>query len=102
MRYRGRLSSNCKADITYTNIGVSGNTPFEFDDVDIAHELRTTAQYRLNRNWALLLDLRYDLAQRRLRDNGIGLLRTLDCLAYGAVFDKARSELSLQFRLGTF
>lgn len=94
-----RLSRRLIGKLQYSRYALEGSTPFEFDDIDVPHELRASAEYKVNSAWTALFDVRYDFERQVLRDNAVGLLRTFDCVGLGITFDKARSELEVQVRV---
>lgn len=96
---QGMIPRRARGRLSYVTTNIHGFTPFEFDKILIPHELRAEVDLRLNRNWILPLDLRYDLDRNEFRDKRIGILRTLDCVAYGVSYDSARQEIKLEVRL---
>jgi len=98
----GQLSGNIKASLRYVTHGISGATPFEYDDIDIPHELRLTSDVTVSPKWKVPLELRYDLSRSSFRSTKIGILRRLDCLEYGATYDTSRRELGIDVRLFGF
>jgi lipopolysaccharide assembly outer membrane protein LptD (OstA) len=96
---QGRVGRQAKGRISYQTTDIKGFTPFEFDEIQIPQEIRTTLDLRLDRNWIIPIDLRYDLDRNRFRDKQFGLVRTLDCVGYGLSYDAARKEVKLEFRL---
>ena len=98
--YYGNISSRVRGLFSYRATTVSGTTPFRFDRVEIARELRTTFDVQLSPRYLVPIDLRYDLGLRRLRDERFGLLRSYKTFAYGLTYQTARRELKLEFRQG--
>ncbi|MCS6861133.1 MAG: hypothetical protein NZT92_12525 [Abditibacteriales bacterium] len=96
---QGMIPRYAKGRLSYVTTNIHGSTPFEFDQILIPQELRADVDLRLNRHWMLPLDLRYDLDRQRFRNKRLGILRTLDCVAYGISYDSARQEIKLEFRL---
>jgi hypothetical protein len=85
---------------SYRATDVRGSTPFRFDRIEIARELRTTFDISLSPRYIVPIDLRYDIDLRRLRDERFGILRNYKTFAYGLTYQTARHELRLDFRQG--
>ncbi|MBV9865079.1 MAG: hypothetical protein JO316_06990 [Abitibacteriaceae bacterium] len=98
--YDGSLGSRIRGLLSYRSIKVTGQTPFRFDLVEIAREVRTTLDLEATPRYIVPIDLRYDLDQRRLRDSTFGLLRSYKVFAYGLVYQSAHRELRLEVREG--
>lgn len=98
--YAGSLGRRLRGQFSYRSTSLSGQTPFRFDRVEIARELRTTFDVELSPRYLLPVDLRYDLSQKRLRDQRYGLLRNYKTFAYGFTYQTARRELKLELRSG--
>ncbi len=98
--YIGSLSKYLRGQFSYTDINLSGATPFRFDRVEIARELRSTFDINLTPRYIIPIDLRYDLDLNELRDERVGLLRSYKTFAYGVTYQTARRELQLDFRQG--
>jgi hypothetical protein len=98
--YAGNLGSRIRGLFSYRDNDISGNTPFRFDEIEISRELRTTFDYQLSPRYLIPIDLRYDLDQKRFRDETVGILRSYKTFAYGVTYQFSRSELRLDFRSG--
>ncbi len=100
MGYAGSLGKRVRGQFSFRSTSLSGQTPFRFDRVEIARELRTTFDIELSPRYLLPVDLRYDLSQKRLRDQRFGLLRSYKTFAYGFTYQTARRELQFELRSG--
>lgn len=98
--YAGSLGRRLRGQFSFRSTSLSGQTPFRFDRVEIARELRTTFDIELTPRYLLPVDLRYDLSQKRFRDQRFGLLRSYKTFAYGFTYQTARHELQLELRSG--
>ena len=98
--YEGTLSSRVRGQILLRSSSLSGQTPFRFDEIQIARELRTTFDVSLTPRYLLPIDLRYDLSRQTFRDATFGLLRSYKVFAYGLVYQSARRDLRLEVRQG--
>jgi len=96
--YAGHLMDRVNGQVSYSSNSLSGNTPFQFDLVDIAHELRTTFDVTANKRYLIPIDLRYDLGLHELRDESYGLLRNYKTFAYGLVYQKSQGGVRLELR----
>ncbi|HEX8551173.1 MAG TPA: hypothetical protein VF681_06410 [Abditibacteriaceae bacterium] len=98
--YYGNITNRVRGLFSYRATDVKGSTPFRFDRVEIARELRTTFDISLTPRYIVPIDLRYDLDLGKLRDERFGLLRNYKTFAYGVTYQTARRELKLEFRQG--
>ncbi|WP_157947752.1 hypothetical protein [Abditibacterium utsteinense] len=98
--YDGQLLPRVRGQISLRSTSLSGQTPFRFDEVEIARELRSTFDIELTPRYLLPVDLRYDLARRSFRDKSFGILRSYKVFAYGVVYQAARQDLRLEVRQG--
>ena len=98
--YDGRLLPRLSGQVSLRATSLGGQTPFRFDRVEIARELRATVDYQLSPRYLLPLDLRYDLGRGRFRDETFGILRSYKTFAYGLVYQTARRDLRLEVRAG--
>ncbi len=98
--YDGQLLRRVRGQITLRSTSLSGQTPFRFDRVEIARELRSTFDVTLTPRYLLPVDLRYDLNRRTFRDASFGILRSYKVFAYGLVYQTARQDLRLEVRQG--
>jgi hypothetical protein len=96
--YDGNVSRYLRGQFSYRSTSIAGTTPFRFDAVEIARELRTTFDINLSKRYIVPIDLRYDLDLGRLRDERVGLLRSYKTFAYGFSYQTARHELRLDLR----
>ena len=98
--YDGQLLPRLRGQISVRLTNIKGQTPFRFDEVEIARELRATADYQLSPRYILPFDLRYDLERNRFRDQTFGILRSYKTFAYGVTYQTARRDLRLEIREG--
>jgi len=98
--YFGSLSRYIRGQVSYRTTAISGSTPFTFDRIEIAKEVRTTFDILPTRRFIIPIDLRYDLDLKKFRDERIGLLRSYGTFAYGITYQTARRELKLELRRG--
>lgn len=98
--YVGQFVPRVRGQITLRSTSLSGQTPFRFDRIEIARELRSTFDIELTPRYLLPIDLRYDLNRRALRDASFGVLRSYKVFAYGLVYQRARQDLRLEVRQG--
>ncbi len=81
---------------TYSYHYTNGESPFEFDDVDIEQELAGRVGIALDRNWGLGLTGRYDVEARQMRDYEVELARKVHCLTWQLRY----RDLSESFSVG--
>lgn len=98
--YDGDLLPRVRGQVSYRSTSLRGDTPFRFDEIEIARELRSTFDVTLTPRYLLPIDLRYDLSRRTFRDKTFGLLRSYRTFAYGVVYQQARRDLRLEVRQG--
>lgn len=98
--YYGNVTKRVRGLFSYRSTDVDGATPFRFDLIEIARELRTTFDVSLTPRYIVPIDLRYDLDRNQLRDTRFGLLRNYKTFAYGLTYQTARRELKLEIRQG--
>ena len=96
--YAGDLLPRVRGQVSFSSASLSGSTPFQFDLVEIARELRTTFDIQVSKRYLVPIDLRYDLSQDALRDETYGLLRSYKTFAYGIVYQRAHKDLRLELR----
>ena len=98
--YDGNVTPRIRGLFSYRSTALSGQTPFRFDAVEIARELRTTFDVQLSPRYIVPLDLRYDMELRQLRERKIGILRSFKTFAYGLSYDSAQGGLGFEVRSG--
>lgn len=98
--YEGDFLPKVRGQISYRSHSLSGATPFRFDLVEIARELRTTLDVEVTPRYIVPLDFRYDLSTHAFRDKSFGLLRSYKTFAYGVVYQQARKDLRFEIRNG--
>lgn len=98
--YDGQFLPKLRGQISLRRTNINGETPFRFDKIEIAKELRATLDFSPTPRYIVPIDLRYDLSSKRLRDRSIGLLRSYKTFAYGVVYQSARNDLRLEVRRG--
>jgi hypothetical protein len=84
--------------LRYIDYLVSGNTPLDFDDVDIPQELQTILQYRGHKNF-MALSLRFDVEKSDLYDWQFTYGRSLHCLEPRITWRNRFSQLGLDVRV---
>ncbi len=98
--YDGKILPRVRGQVLLRSTSLSGETPFRFDRVEIARELRTTFDIEVTPRYLIPIDLRYDLNRRTFRDKSFGILRSYKVFAYGLVYQAARQDLRLEVRQG--
>lgn len=98
--YYGNITNRIRGLFSYRSSSISGATPFRFDQIEIARELRTTFDIKLSPRYVIPIDLRYDLDLDKFRDESFGILRNYKNFAYGITYETARRELSFEVRSG--
>ncbi len=75
-----------------------GETPFEFDDVDVERELQLACRYSNGANaYGVMFD--YDLDRNELRDWELSYTRSLHCMEPTITWRSRYSQLSLSLRV---
>lgn len=98
--YAGKMLPRVNGVLSYRATSLSGDTPFRFDRVEIARELRGTVDIEVTPRYIVPLDLRYDLDKKSFRDRTFGVLRNYKTFAYGVVYQTSRNELRAEIRQG--
>jgi hypothetical protein len=93
--YGTELTDWLTGSLTYSYHYTHGESPFEFDDVDIEQELAGRARIKLDRNWGLGLTGRYDVEARELRDYEVELARRVHCLTWQLKYRDLSESISL-------
>lgn len=86
------------ASIRLITHSTSGSTPFEFDDIDIKHELQTAGRYVLGRNIYEAL-LRYDLDENSIRDWQITVGRRMHCLEPSITWHNKFKQIAINIQI---
>jgi hypothetical protein len=74
---------------------IGGQTPFEFDDVDLRTEAAVALQTPLAGPWAVGLTGRYDIDRGSLRDYTVDLQRQAHCLTWHLRYRKVGSRIGI-------
>lgn len=98
--YDGQFLPKLHGQISLRRTNINGETPFRFDRIEIAKEVRATMDYAFTPRYLIPIDLRYDLDRQTLRDHSIGVLRSYKTFAYGLIYQAARNDLRLEVRQG--
>lgn len=96
---RHRFSEDLRVSVGYLRYFVRGSTPFQWDDVDIPHELRASVQVPLMGRFSVKLVGRYDLDQGRLRDQAYSLLYRDSDFIYSAQWRTGRRDVLFEIKL---
>jgi hypothetical protein len=81
-----RFSPSFAADVEYIHHLQDGLSPFQFDRVDIPHELRPGLDWQMTRSWHLASSGRYDADEGRLRDYHFELNKRTRYLTWSAYY----------------
>ena len=79
-----------------------GETPFQWDRVEVARALAADLAWRFDPRWRIEVRELYDLDRQRSRDIGITVGRTVHCLEWQLSWRQARRELSVGINLAPF
>lgn len=90
-----RRSPRFGLDLGYLRRTATGDTPFEFDRIQIARELRGGVDWVISPVWQVTLDGRFDLGRERFRDADITVSKTAHCLVYSVKWRQIRREFSV-------
>jgi LPS-assembly protein len=96
---RYQRSPRLALDLGYLRRRSTGESPFEFDRVQIAREVRTGLDWTVSPIWRLSLLGRFDLDRERFRDADIIASRTAHCLVYTVTWRQVRKEFSVSVGL---
>ena len=94
-----RFSPALQADLQYLHHLEGGRTPFQFDSVDLARELRPRVDWQMSRDWRLVSLGRYDAEEGRLRDYRLELSKRVHCLTWTAFYNFVGASLGLRVDL---
>ena len=89
-------------ELAFIHRAPHGATPFEFDDVDIANELRARVEFDLGRRWAIGGTVRYDTAASDVMDQTVSLTHKAHCLAYTIKWGQLTDDFGLNIGLVGF
>jgi len=92
----GRLAENVKGSLTLTHHFLGGQSPFEFDDVDIKTEAYGTLKLACGDWWGLSGDARYDLDASSLRDYSLWLSRRTQYLTWSLGYDFSSKNVGVR------
>lgn len=98
--FEGSLRRRIRGVVSYRHTTIDGATPFRFDLVEIARELRATVDYALSPRYLIPIDIRYDVQLHQTRDRSFGLLRSYKTFGYGITYDTARRDVRFEVRSG--
>ncbi len=90
-----RLGRDLTGALTLRHHAIGGQTPFEFDDVDIQTELMGRTDLGLGNGWGLGLLGRFDLRDDVLRDYEAELRKRVHCLTWVARYRDVGNRLGL-------
>lgn len=86
------------ASLRLISHGISGSTPFEFDDIDIQRELQAAGRYVRGRStYSAILD--YDLDRQSLRDWQFSFARRLHCIEPSITWRNRTNQISFGIRV---
>ena len=92
------LSNGTFASARYIKRNSSGETPFEFDDIDIREEFQTALQARIKRH-ILGLVLSYDFDKNEVYEWQAMYGHRTDCLAWAVIWNERLQRLSFDVSL---
>lgn len=81
---------------------IGGQTPFEFDDIDLKTEAAVALWTPLSGPWAMGLTGRYDIDRGSLRDYTLDLERRVHCLTWHLRYRKVGSRVGVGVDLTDF
>jgi hypothetical protein len=97
-----QASSRLSLQLGYLRRSASGETPFEFDRVQIARELRSGVDWSITPVWRVSFHGAFDTGRSRFRDADITVNKTAHCLVYSLKWRQIRREFSLGVGLAQF
>ena len=93
--YGTELTDWLTGSLTYSYHYTHGESPFEFDDVDIEQELAGRARIALDGNWGLGLTGRYDVEASQVRDWEVELAGMVHVLTWQLKYRDLSESISL-------
>jgi hypothetical protein len=92
----GRIADGMKGSLTLTHHFLDGQSPFEFDDVDIKTEAYGSMRWDCTDSWAFSGDARYDLDESSLRDYALWISRRYQYLTWSLGYDFSAKNVRLR------
>lgn len=92
----GHISDSLGASLSLITHHTSGQSPFQFDDVDIEHEAYGMLRWQMSPLWTFQSDGRYDLKNDSLRDYGLRLSRRSHYLTFSVEYDFSERSIGLR------
>jgi hypothetical protein len=92
------LKPNTRFSTTYRYQKAFGTTPFAFDRLDVAKELRFRYAF-LGANWAYDLGVIYDMDRLRAYDTVAGIRRRFDCFEFGIAYQQRNQGIGFILNL---
>jgi hypothetical protein len=94
-----RFSPSFQGDLQYLHHFQGGQSPFQFDRVDLPRELRPALDWQVTRSWRLVSFGRYDTQHGALRDYRLELSKRFRCLTWGVYYNFVGAGLGLRVDL---
>jgi hypothetical protein len=94
----GTIGRRFQAAARYIGRFDDGQSPFEFDDVDIEQELFTRFGWRLG-DWGIGAATRYDIDRGEFGQARLRLSKVFHCIQYGITYDTVLREVGLRVSL---
>lgn len=92
------LRSNTLLSAAYRYQTDFGDTSFEFDGLDVRHELRLRYGF-LGAKWAYDLSVNYDMDRLRAYDTIVAIRRRFDCMEIGLSYRARNQSFNILFNL---
>ncbi|MGQ9729660.1 MAG: hypothetical protein ACUVX8_00170 [Candidatus Zipacnadales bacterium] len=96
---RRQLWPGARGSLVLRHHLIGGETPFEFDDIDLKTEAQGQIAMPLIGNWSLSLGGRYDFDRSMLRDYEAGLHLHHHCLTWTLSYHKASDRFGIGVNL---
>lgn len=96
-----RLGANSYIAATYITHAITGHTPFEFDEIEVPHELAARVRFPLGK---LTFELggRYDVQNSSMFDSEISIAKLFHCIEPRITWNSRFREFSLDVKFAGF
>ncbi len=92
------LGNNCYIAASYVSHAIAGHTPFEFDKVEVPHELAAKVRFPLG-SFTFELGGRYDVQRSSLFDSEISVAKVVHCMEPRITWKNRFRELAVDVEL---
>lgn len=99
IKIKTKLNDRMDMGLGYYHSNPNGQTPFDFDDIDINDEFTSDFSWKIDRLWKFRVSTSYDLNNSEMHDVDYTITRNLHCFETAITYREKRDEWRIKIGL---